>query len=390
MPDQRNRPGPAPATAARRRVAMAAAAVAATGLVVASVALAVRDGSGQAPRSAAVPPAGPTTAPVPTIGTSVSTLRSAQAGVDTARQAAGSECRHSGGSATVTVRSAAQLQRALDKAAKGQRIRLADGVYQGEFVLRRSGTARQRIALCGSRRAVLRGDSVKEGYVLHLDGADHWTISGFSVTNGEKGVMADRARHNIVQDLAVHHIGHEGIHLRSFSSDNLVQGNLVDHTGLRKARYGEGIYVGSAHSNWCRHSRCKPDRSDGNRILGNRIGPNVTAESVDLKEGTSSGLVSGNVFLGERMTGADSWVDVKGNAWRVQGNRGSVSPQDGFQVHVEAPGWGRGNELAGNTGDLGPRGEYGVRVDDDAAGTVVRCNNRIGGAGKGLANIPCR
>jgi len=47
------------------------------------------------------------------------------------------------------------------------------------------------------------------------------------------------------------------------------------------------------------------------------------------------------------MTGADSWVDVKGNAWTVKGNRGHLTPQDGFQVHVEAPGWGRDNEIAG-------------------------------------------
>jgi hypothetical protein len=388
MPDHPTRPERALASAARRRAALAAAALAVAGLVLGAFALAARNGSGQRPRSAAVAPAGPTTAPVPTIGTSASTLRSTRAGVDQA--AAGSECQPGAGGTTVAVATARELQRALDKAAKGQRIRLADGVYQGEFVVRGSGTASQRIALCGSRRAVLRGDTVKEGYVLHLDGADHWTISGFSVTNGEKGVMADRATHNVVQDLAVHHIGHEGIHLRTFSSDNLVRDNLVHHTGLRKAKYGEGVYVGSAHSNWCEHSGCKPDRSDRNRILGNQIGPNVTAEGVDLKEGTSSGLVSGNTFLGRHLTGADSWVDIKGNAWKVQANRGSLSPEDGFQVHVEAPGWGRANHIAGNTGDLGPGGEYGVRVDNDASGTVVGCDNRIGGAGKGLSNIPCR
>ena len=380
MPEHPTRPR-------RRRAALAAAALAVAGLVVGSLALVARDGPGQAPRSAVVPPAGPTTAPVPTIGTSVSTLRSA--GVDQARVApAGNACQLGMGRA-VPVRTARELQRALDKAARGQRIQLADGVYQGEFVLRRSGTASQRIALCGTRRAVLRGDTLKEGYVLHLDGADHWTLSGFTVTNGEKGMMADRANHNVVQDVAVHHIGHEGIHLRNFSSDNLVKGNLVHHTGLRKARYGEGVYVGSAHSNWCQHSGCKPDRSDRNRVLGNRIGPEVTAESVDLKEGTSAGTVSGNTFTGRNMTGADSWVDVKGNAWTVRGNRGSLSPQDGFQVHVEAPGWGRGNKVAGNSGDLGPGGEYGVRVDKDAGGTVVGCDNRISGATKGLSNIPC-
>ena len=283
-----------------------------------------------------------------------------------------------------------ELQRALDRAVRGQRIRLADGVYQGEFVLRRSGTASQRIALCGSRNAVLRGDTLKEGYVLHLDGADHWTLSGFSVTNGEKGIMADRAADNIIQGIDVHHIGHEGIHLRAFSTGNLVQGNLVHDTGLRKAKYGEGVYVGSAHSNWCEHSGCKPDRSDHNTILDNRIGPDVTAESVDLKEGTSGGLVSGNDFIGRNMTGADSRVDVKGNAWTVKGNHGSLTPQDGFQVHVEAPGWGRGNEVAGNSGDLGADGEYGVRVGNDARGTRVGCDNRFSGAGKGLSNIPCR
>jgi len=384
-PTRPDRPGPL----ARRRAALAAAAMAVAGLVLLSFALVARDSSGQVPRSAVVPPGGPTTVPVPTIGTSVSTRRTTRAGVDQPREIApGSECRP-GVPSTVSVGTARELQRALDRAVRGQRIRLADGVYQGEFVLRRSGTASRRIALCGSRNAVLRGDTLKEGYVLHLDGAAHWTLSGFSVTNGEKGVMADRAADNIIQGIEVHHIGHEGIHLRAFSTGNLVQGNLVHDTGLRKAKYGEGVYVGSAHSNWCEHSGCKPDRSDRNRILGNTIGPDVTAEGVDLKEGTTSGLVSGNDFNGQNMTGADSWVDVKGNAWTVKGNHGSLSPQDGFQVHVEAPGWGRGNEIAGNSGDLGADGEYGVRVDNDARGTRVGCNNRFSGAGKGLSNIPC-
>jgi Right handed beta helix region len=400
MPEDPIRPGPGRAgrraalAAARRRAALAAAGLAVAGLVVASLALDAREGSGRAPRSAAAPPAGPATAPVPTIGASASSLRSTRAGLGQAPEAtagaAGSECQPGAGGSTVAVATARELQRALDKADKGQRIRLADGVYQGEFVLRRSGTAGQRIALCGSRRAVLRGPTLKEGYVLHLDGADHWTLSGFSVSNGEKGIMADRAAHNVVQQLAVHHVGHEGIHLRTFSSDNVVRGNLIHHTGLRRARYGEGVYVGSAHSNWCEHSGCRPDRSDRNQILGNQIGPNVTAESVDLKEGTSAGLVSGNAFIGRQLTAADSWVDIKGNAWRVQANRGTRGPRHGFQVHVEAPGWGRGNVIVGNAGDLGADGEYGVRVDKEARGTVVGCDNRVSGAGKGLANIPCR
>lgn len=46
--------------------------------------------------------------------------------------------------------------------------------------------------------------------------------------------------------------------------------------------------------------------------------------------------------------------------------------------------------ITGNSGDLGADGEYGVRVDNDARGTRVGCDNRVSGAGKGLSNIPCR
>ena len=183
MPEHPTRPR-------RRRAALAAAALAVAGLVVGSLALVARDGPGQAPRSAVVSPAVQTTAP----GDEALVLVLVPAGVDQARVApTGSACQLGMGRA-VPVRTARELQRALDKAARGQRIQLADGVYQGEFVLRRSGTASQRIALCGTRRAVLRGDTLKEGYVLHLDGADHWTLSGFTVTNGEKGVMAEIQR----------------------------------------------------------------------------------------------------------------------------------------------------------------------------------------------------
>ena len=253
----------------------------------------------------------------------------------------------------------------------GARARPAGGSRSAGRATRCCGATPSRRATCSTWTGPLTGRS---GVQRHQRREGH---------HGRPG------RHNILQDIDVHHIGHEGIHLRAFSTGNLVQGNLVHDTGLRKAKYGEGVYVGSAHSNWCEHSGCKPDRSDNNRILGNQIGPDVTAEGVDLKEGTSSGLVSGNDFIGRNMTGADSWVDVKGNAWTVQGNRGSLSPQDGFQVHVEAPGWGRDNVITGNSGDLGADGEYGVRVDNDARGTRVGCDNRFSRAGKGLSNIPC-
>ncbi|MGH9187273.1 MAG: hypothetical protein ACRD0U_15885 [Acidimicrobiales bacterium] len=53
-------------------------------------------------------------------------------------------------------------------------------------------------------------------------------------------------------------IGDEAIHLRAFSTDNLAIGNTIRNTGLRRDKFGEGIYVGSAVSNWEKHSGGEP------------------------------------------------------------------------------------------------------------------------------------
>ena len=63
---------------------------------------------------------------------------------------------------------------------------------------------------------------------------------------------------------------------------------MVRDTGLLRQFYGEGIYVGSAHKNWCKYSDCQPDASDDDIITGNDIA-DTTAENIDIKEGTTGG-----------------------------------------------------------------------------------------------------
>ena len=69
-------------------------------------------------------------------------------------------------------------------------------------------------------------------------------------------------------------------------------------------------------SNWPQYSGGEPDRSDRNVVQHNTISA-TSSESIDIKEGTTGGLVIGNVMDGSGMTGADSLVDVKGNDGRV-------------------------------------------------------------------------
>ena len=288
--------------------------------------------------------------------------------------------------ASVTVATAADLTSALAAAKPGAVIALANGTYTGQFVATASGTASAPITLCGGSGATLDGGSMDKGYVFHLDHASYWRLSGFSVTNGQKGVVADGTVGSVIEGLTVSALGDEGIHLRDFSTDNTVTGNTVSDTGHHSPKFGEGIYIGTATSNWCSISDCKPDNSDRNVVEKNRISA-TTAESVDIKEGTSDGILRDNQFDGSGITKADSWVDVKGNGWTITGNRGANSPNDGFQTHSVVDGWGTRNVFADNVADVEGPG-FGFSFTP-ALSNVLRCSNTASNAGEGIANVSC-
>ena len=291
--------------------------------------------------------------------------------------------------ATVDVSSEEELERALERARPGDVIGLADGRYEGEFVMTAQGERTKPVMLCGTSESVLDGGDSDGGYVIHLDGASHVVLQGFAVQNGQKGVMADATTHSTIRDLTVSRIGDEAIHLRGHSTDNRVLDNTVSDTGLRKPKFGEGIYIGTAEGNWCEVSGCEPDASDRNLVEGNSIS-NTTSESVDIKEGTKDGILRGNSFDGSGTVEADSWVDVKGNGWLIEGNTGTAAPEDGFQTHEILDGWGTGNVFRANTADLASASGVGFALEPERD-NVVACDNTVTGRdGADLSNVDCR
>ena len=148
--------------------------------------------------------------------------------------------------ATVTVANATELQAALLEPAPGSVIGLSPGVYTGNFTATGNGAPGQPVTLCGTAGSILDGGRLDDGYVLHLNRASHWVLQGFAVRNGQKGVMVDETTHSVLRGLDVSNTGDEAIHLRKFSTDNKVLENSIRDTGLRKPKFGEGVYVGSA------------------------------------------------------------------------------------------------------------------------------------------------
>jgi hypothetical protein len=289
----------------------------------------------------------------------------------------------------LTVSSTSELAAALSDVEAGDLIELEDGTYDGSFRLEGDGTAGARIVLCGSANAVFVGSGGKNAITL---AADHWVLSGFSVTMGLRGVVLEGANDSLLTGLTVHHVGQEAIHLLNHSSRNTVARCRIYETGLDEPGFGEGIYLGSARGNWQKVTGSDgPDRSNDNQVLDNQIGPNVRAEHIDVKEGTQGGVLRGNVFMGAGISGenyADSWVDVKGNDYLIEANSGSDSPVDGFQTHVVEDAWGHDIRFRGNVAHVNGDG-YGFSVSGDGRDVVIECDNQVEGAGSGFANVPC-
>lgn len=301
---------------------------------------------------------------------------------------------------TVHVSNATELKNALAAAQAGDQIVMADGTYSGKFVVApgRDGSASNPIVLTGSRNAILDAGDINTGYVLYLQ-ASYWTVKGFTVTNGLKGIMADGVHYNVIDSVKVDHIGEEGIHLRKFSTHNTVMNVEVTNTGIKTPDYGEGVYIGSAKSNWATYTNGDPDRCDSNTVTMSHIGPGVAAECIDIKEGTTGGVILSNHFDATGITGAnsaDSWIDVKGNYYRVEGNTGfnpGNNPfKDGYQVNVAYTGWGNYNEFRSNVCNVNASG-YGFLIkltssSGTAVGNKVYASNQVTNAASGVSNIP--
>jgi hypothetical protein len=296
---------------------------------------------------------------------------------------------------SVNVSTAAQLQAALNAATPGQTIIMADGIYSDRFVTTADGNALNKITLQGSRDAVIDAGSTSGGYALHLNGANHWRLIGFTVRNAQKGIMLDESSNCLIDGVRVHNTGDEAVHFRKFSSNNTIQNSLITDTGKRRAEFGEGVYLGTAVSNWGSISGGNPDTSNYNQVLNNTIGPGVTGEMIDIKEGTLGGLINGNIFHGDDLEGdpPDSWIDVKGNGYTISYNIGhnpaGSNLTDGFQVHKinNLAISGNNNVFSNNTANVNGPG-YGFWIHSSATGNVVYANNQVFGAASGFANIP--
>ena len=215
----------------------------------------------------------------------------------------------------------------------------------GLIWLGNSGTKENPIVLVGKDPANppdIFGKSVKSNYGIHVTG-DYVILKNLKIHNFSKGVVFDNSIGSILEDCEVYHTGGEIIHVRDSSQNVTLNRNLIYGSGYDNPQYGEGIYIGTYHTGWA--SSQQSDKNAGYwgsaasqhrysgydwRVDKTQITCNVvkatTAENVDVKEGTTSSLIQGNMLVGDLLnfdgtvSHDDANIDMKGTSWDVKGN----------------------------------------------------------------------
>jgi uncharacterized protein YjdB len=289
----------------------------------------------------------------------------------------------------VPVSTTSQLSSAITNARPGDLIELAAGTYTGYWSITTSGTSTSRIVLCGPRTANLGGTGTAPSPINLRVQASNWTLQGFTISNAFQPLFLIGAQNVTVKGLEIYNIGQEAIHLHTGAKNNLIEDNYIHDTGETNPQYGEGVYVGSAQSHWVSGT---PDRTDNTTVRNNIIGPNIGAQMVDVKEGTTGTIVSGNTFNGlGSSVNQDAWVNVYGNQSQVLNNTGTTARVHGVKVETLVTGWGAYNVFHGNAWDLRGATGYGFRVGGGTPASTVDlgCDNSVTNADSGFATVPC-
>ncbi len=265
------------------------------------------------------------------------------------------------GTREVLVSTVEELHAALADAQAGDEIILKEGVYQHDewigvwavFYAEASGTAENPIILRSEdpeHPAVLSGVTTEEKYGLRIVGS-YWEIKDLVICEAAKGIFLEQSEHSIISGCEVYNIGDEAIHIIDNSSYNLVEDCYIHDTGKYTPMYGEGVYIGSSYKAEGYGFDCHY-----NTVRGCQIGPNVTADCVDIKEYTIGNVVEYCTFDGSGIAGengADSFVEIKGNNCVIRNNVGYQNGCENmlyaFDAHQMLEGWEQNNKVYENT-----------------------------------------
>lgn len=213
-----------------------------------------------------------------------------------------------------------EILNALSLAQAGDEIIIDAGTYVSSsstgaayYYSSADGTAANPITIrsnSSTNKAHLKGSSISSGTVLRIEG-DYWIVKDLEISTGLKALVFDNSNHSTAINCDLHNVGNEALHVRDGSDYVTIDGCNIYNTGNVNPGYGEGIYIGTDKGSWDKYD----PYCDYTTVKNCTIGPNVRAETLDIKEGTQETVVEYNTLNATGISGAnysDSFIDLKG------------------------------------------------------------------------------
>ena len=277
----------------------------------------------------------------------------------------------------VNVASVSQLDAAKNAALPGDQIRLAPGAYNYTYdlALTRSGTAANRIVLCGPRTAVVNNYIWVKASYWHLKG---FRIRGDLPLSKVWGIYQTIGGYNIYDSLEIDHQSQEGINIHFGPSyKNVIRNNYIHDCGWVRKDRGEGIYIGNGDWNGVVTGQ---EVVDSTWIHHNQI-VNCASEGIELKAPTKGAVVEFNTITNAGhglFVGGDIPIQVRGNGNFIRDNIITKSPRYSIENYADFAVGGMNNRYERNTASQAGNGKmfsFGTNAGSPLTGNVVKCSN---------------
>jgi len=298
---------------------------------------------------------------------------------------------------TVNVGTVAALTSALSGAQPGDCIMLSAGTYSltGNLSFARSGTSAAPITIQGTGSGTvidgtgaLRNISITGSYLR---------FSGLRFTNlGVQGLWCQGMTYSVFDNVEIDHTQQVGIRLKDGSHHNVIQNSRFHDTGILHPYWGEAIYVGNSGDTNFPLQFTNTD----NQILGNKFGPNVRSQAVDVKEGSDRTVIRGNDIDGTgtemwRSEGSVSLIDVIASYVTIEGNSLRYGAPQGVSFYAPKTVTMTGNVARNNTIDLAnihnvtdrPFYAFNLTASTTGGRVLVKCDNKV--TNGTFSNVAC-
>ena len=272
---------------------------------------------------------------------------------------------------------------AIGRIKSGDMLYVKAGTYTEQvYINRPAGTASKHTTIQAypGHKVVIRSTGFSGSGRVKIENTSYITFNGFEITNFNQGLFVENSHDILVQNCYVHDVGQEAIHVKRGSSNVTIQ-NCIIHDTRRYKFNGEGIYIGTSSSD---QTSSGVNDNTNNILLKNNTIFNTNDECIELKEGTYSVTIDGNVLsncLLDSSITSKSWgaIDILEHENHYNSNPNHVVKNNIINTTKTAIGLHTGGSVFNNI-IYGQTGSYrGISIDNADSDNYTRriLNNTI-------------